>query len=205
MDPDGAPRQGSVLLPVLFGFALPGLVSWIPLTVAGALSSAIHPVAGYAFAALAMASGGILTTRHDSSSRSPWLLAERSIGRFARLADLLRTERKARQPLLLFCALFSLAMTSLAWRIPGSEPSQESETDTVSWIPDTWAPGFAPKPDRLPAGDGRAVTILYDVPRAKVEEFHEAIAIAGRFRRREGGLQWRLASDLENPGRLTES
>lgn len=457
--PDGFPRGDSVLAAVLFGFALPGVVAWIPLTVAspffcsasirrltaffaaglvvtlalgrhlamrsvflendllfatglggalhlfaihftaleshwnpdlfrrrgtvalscwiggsavaGAIASITRPIAGLAFAALVLAVAGILPPNIPNSNRSPWLLAERSLGRLARLADLLRTERKARRHLVIFGSLFGVTVASLAWlshffppflskntesdlqlyhlstaagclllgfgcgalrffsreeklpqpgrllslslagsfgalvllsmdpitavpltflpgfalglmgrlcreslldaldrkgarlpreteaavgtclclgllvigglsailektitsqwpalvlltagwgalayfswRIRGSEPESAGEKESdpwhprASWLPDTWAPGFAPKPDGAPVSDGRAVTIHYVVPEKDVEAFREAIATAGRARRRTGALQWRLASDLENPGRFTES
>jgi quinol monooxygenase YgiN len=55
------------------------------------------------------------------------------------------------------------------------------------------------------AHDGRAITILYDVPSSKRDDFREAMAMIAKVRRCQGALHWRLSQDLEKPARFTES
>ena len=97
-----------------------------------------------------------------------------------------------------------------------SEPSHPDEADenpapeekpppiilasTVTYLPGSGFDEGSPVP-----ADGRAVTIVYEVPEEDVAEFREAVARVARTRRRQGALHWRLSQDLEDSRRFTES
>ncbi len=160
--PPTFPRRGAAV----FTGLLAGIV------LGGSIGLAAGDAGTFTVAALAFGLGGLLLVGTGRSPRSPWILAERSIGRFARLVDLLGTEAKARHWLLLFGALFGLTTAALAWLPALWSPLESLRGDgdfgpgpvalvLGGWLAG-WAAGSLAPPSRSPEpGRGRrAITPL---------------------------------------------
>lgn len=108
-----------------------------------------------------------------------------------------------RLPVTVLFLLGFVASALLWWRGLGESPRSRETTPPAL---DAYLPGYAPAADREESGpDGRAITILYEVPEENFPAFHEAMTVIAKVRRRQGALHWRLSRDLENPKRFTES
>ena len=111
-------------------------------------------------------------------------------------------------PILVFVSGFCL-LSFFCWQLGKKRVETEAESHTeqpLPWsAPDSYLPGIAPAWESPPINDGRAVTILYEIPEENLSDFHDAMADLARLRRRLGALQWRLSRHLEVPTHLTES
>lgn len=108
--------------------------------------------------------------------------------------------------------LIAFAGTALLWwrglqnPVPHAAPAQSPpmRAETPFW--DSYLPGFPPGNDQPESPvDGRAITILHEVPEENLTTFHQAMAELAKVRHRQGALHWRLTRDLDNPRRLSES
>jgi MFS family permease len=78
-------------------------------------------------------------------------------------------------------------------------PRQTVDTTPVSWaMPEMQLP---PEPEAGPV----KVTVEWRIDPTRVDDFAEAMRPVRRQRQRDGGYNWGLFHDLEDPGRLVES